>query len=65
MAKPPVRLFDLKKWLTLEDAARHLSALFGEIGRSPMLYVWSSMATWFCRSTLLTRRVPAGATWWR
>jgi hypothetical protein len=30
MAKSPVRLFDLKKWLTLEDAARHLSVLFGE-----------------------------------
>ncbi len=28
--RPPVRLFDLKKWLTLEDAARHLSVLFGE-----------------------------------
>ena len=30
MGKSTVRLFDLKKWLTLEDAARHLSVLFGE-----------------------------------
>lgn len=30
MTRPAVRLFDLKKWLTLEDAAHHLSVLFGE-----------------------------------
>ena len=24
------KLFDLKEWLTLEDAAKHLTILFGE-----------------------------------